>query len=79
MWLGGHEGHARSIRGAYSAHRISKPTFTPDWQVAKSFDQYDVRYVVVVASNLLPPRKEEKFKNFIKPVFQQEMSPSIVP
>jgi uncharacterized membrane protein len=74
---GNHEGqwHGSDFQGILGQRTQDIETLytTPDWQTAKSIlDQYDVRYVVVGGLERNSYRvNEEKFKNFLKPVFQQ--------
>ena len=74
---GNHEGqwHGADFGGILNQRRQDVETLyvTPDWQTTKSIlEQYNVRYVVVGNLERSSYRvNEEKFNNFLKPVFQQ--------
>jgi len=74
---GNHEGQWRdaSFRSLLDQRKQDVETIyaTPDWQTTQSLlEQYDVRYVIVGNLERTSYRvNEEKFNNFLKPVFQQ--------
>jgi uncharacterized membrane protein len=74
---GNHEGqwHGLSFQGLLNQRKDDIETLyvTPDWQTTQSIiEQYNVRYVVVGNLERSSYRvNEEKFNNFLKPVFQQ--------
>ena len=74
---GNHEGQWRdeSFSGMLAQRKQDVETIyaTPDWQTTKLLlDQYDVRYVIVGDLERITYRvNEEKFNNYLKPVFQQ--------
>jgi YYY domain-containing protein len=74
---GNHEGqwHGSDFGGilAQRTQDIETIYTTPDWQTTQTLlDQYNVRYVVVGYLERSSYRvNEEKFNNFLKPVFQQ--------
>jgi YYY domain-containing protein len=74
---GNHEGqwHGSDFQGLLAQRKDDIETLyvTPDWQTAQFIiEQYNVRYIVVGNLERTSYRvNEEKFNNFLKPVFQQ--------
>jgi uncharacterized membrane protein len=74
---GNHEGqwHGSAFQGILNQRRQDIETLyvTPDWQTAQSiYKKYNVRYIIVGDLERTSYRvNEEKFKNLLKPVFQQ--------